>query len=118
MTQAGATSLMRQAKKNPPAAIPAQSYRANLSDAIESFVETAKDAGTDSASLKRALETVTPANSENQAVPTRVVQTTFGERKAWTIVQNWNRPGQPLTHVKVWVLAVEDQTLLYAASEL
>lgn len=109
--------LMRAAKKNPPDALEPERYQTALDDAVESLVAASEDAGADSASLRKALGTVMPRKSKNQVLPTRVVLAKFAGHKAWIIVQNWNRAGSKLSHTRVWVIDVRDQSVLYAASQ-
>lgn len=118
VTVAAAMQLMRDAKKKPAAALAAQEYASARAEAIQSFVDTAEEAGADSRSLRRALETVTPAKSRNEVLPTRVIEAPFDGRRAWIIVQNWNKPGRDLIHAKVWAIGVRDQSFLYSASLL
>lgn len=117
LTPEGVKRLMRQAKKDPPRAIAPKDYAAARDDAIAAHVAAANEAGLDQRSLKKALDLVTPRTSKTQVLPTRVVKAAFEGREAWIIVQNWNKPGDDLTHVKVWAIAVKNQSMLYAASE-
>lgn len=117
VSQSQVRTLMRQAKSKPPASMTAEDYQRARADATESFIRSAVDANTHPASLKRALALITSPTGKNHVLTTRVIQAPFGNRKAWIIVQNWNKPGADLAHVKVWILAVRDQSLLYAASE-
>lgn len=112
-----ARKLMRQAKTEPPEAMTPEEYASARTDAIDSFVEAAEEAGADSSSLRKALVLVMPAKPQSQTLPRRVIQAPFGKKQAWIIIQNWGRPGQALSSVKVWAIDVDDQSLLYAVSE-
>ncbi len=116
VTVKAAMGLMKQAKSGPLQPMTVEEYRSQRRDAINGFVRAAEDQRVDPLSLKRALEEVTPEDAANQIVPVRVIQAPFEGKKAWIIVQNWNRPGRELSYAKVWAVGLEDGSVLYAAS--
>ncbi|RJQ52337.1 MAG: hypothetical protein C4521_10710 [Actinobacteria bacterium] len=114
--QADLVDLMREAKKERVAAMDAEKYAGRRKELIGGFRLRADELKLEAGSLEKALELVTPASSGSRPVPVRVLRASFGGVPSWVVLQKWGRPGKEPAHVKVWVVRVSDQSVLYAAS--